>query len=186
MTFHKYKITNLQKYGDTSILITYLVNSTLLIKNYDKKLTDVLFQISASPLSYGFYPSYPPFDHYDKRSREGHLPMPASQETLFLKKSLERTDNFKTEENVAEPVNRKAVERLYKIGANVNKLDKEDIRQYTVYNGYTSEDNIGPSSNSQFTLVDLTTNPGEVQADYSLDLPFNGFHFQSSTPIIST
>lgn len=111
--------------------------------------------------------------------------MPASQETLFLKKSLQRTDNFKAEENVAEPVNRKAVESLYKIGANVNKLDKEDIRQYTVYNGYTSED-IVPFSNSQSTLVDLTANPGEVQADYSLDLPFNGFHFQSSTPIIST
>lgn len=111
--------------------------------------------------------------------------MPTSQETLFLKKSLQRTDNFKAEENVADPINRKAVESLYKIGANVNKLDKEDIRQYTVYNGYTSED-IVPSSNSQSTLVDLTTNPGEVQADYSLDLPFNGFHFQSSTPIIST
>lgn len=160
------------------------MNSTLLIKNDDKKLTDVLFQISASPLSYGFYPSYPPFDHYDKRSREGHIPVPTSQETLFLKKSLQRTDNFKAEENEPEPINRKAVESLHKKGSNVKKLDKEDIRQYTVYNGYTSED-IVPSSNSQSTLVDLTTNPGEVQADYSLDLPFNGFHFQSSTPIIS-
>lgn len=34
-------------------------------------------------------------------------------------------------------------------------------------------------------LVDLTTRPGDVQADYSLDLPFNRFHFQSPTTVVS-
>lgn len=40
-------------------------------------------------------------------------------------------------------------------------------------------------SNELSPQVDLTTSPGEVQADYTLDLPYNGFRFQNPTTIIS-
>ncbi|CAH2105760.1 unnamed protein product [Euphydryas editha] len=143
-----------------------------------------LKKIAASPVSYGFYHSYPPFDHYDKRSRDENVPVSTSQEISLIKKTLHRADNFKATGIVPGPISYETVENIHKERENFESLDKEDSRQYTVHNGFTSAD-ILPSSNSQSTLVDLTTNPGEVQADYSLDLPFNRFYFQSPTPVVS-
>lgn len=53
-------------------------------------------------------------------------------------------------------------------------------RLYPVYNGV--EDT--PPFDIP-TLPDLTTRPGEVQADFALDLPYNGFRFQSPTTVVS-
>lgn len=64
---------------------------------------------------------------------------------------------------------------------------KSEPRLYPIYSGpletsvpaFTSVDEPIP-------LIDLTTRPGEVQADYALEMPFNGFHFQSPTTVVSS
>lgn len=62
---------------------------------------------------------------------------------------------------------------------------KTNPRLYPVYNGAPD-----PTSftviDSPTPLLDLTTTPGEVQADYTLELPYNGFRFQSPTPVVSS
>ncbi|XP_050343454.1 uncharacterized protein LOC126768980 isoform X2 [Nymphalis io] len=141
-----------------------------------------LKKIAASPLSYGFYHSYPPFDHYDKRSREGHVSSTAYEPQAFMKKKLNQADDY-----IADLKAPQQDKRIANIGKEMPKneaINKEDLRQYPIYTGLTSPDEM-TSIYSQPTLVDLTTRPGEVQVDYSLDLPFNGFHFQSPTSVVS-
>ncbi|XP_046963415.1 uncharacterized protein LOC124532525 [Vanessa cardui] len=140
-----------------------------------------LKKIAASPLSYGFYHSYPPFDHhFDKRSRDELAPS-TYLERQFVKKKLNQADD------TADLKVPEADTTFTNIGQEMPKIDsvfKEDLRQYPIYTGLTSPDQL-TSIDSQPTLVDLTTRPGEVQVDYSLDLPFNGFRFQSPTPVVS-
>lgn len=49
----------------------------------------------------------------------------------------------------------------------------------------TSSSSVFTTIDAPVPLSDLTTRPGEVQADYSLELPYNGFRFQSPTPVVS-
>lgn len=59
-------------------------------------------------------------------------------------------------------------------------------RLYPIYAG--PSDVPGPiftAIDAPAPLVDLTTRPGDVQADYALDLPYNRFHFQSPTTVVS-
>lgn len=84
--------------------------------------------------------------------------------------------------HVAEDVKRSDTSRK---SDKANKLRAEP-RFYPVYTGipetplpvYTAIDAPTP-------LIDLTTKPGEVQADFALDFPYNGFRFQNPTPVIS-
>nr|XP_026496934.1 uncharacterized protein LOC113401294 [Vanessa tameamea] len=141
-----------------------------------------LKKIAASPLSYGFYHSYPPFDHhYDKRSRDEHTPSTAYLESQFVKKKLNQADDTA---DLTIPESDKTFTNIGKEMTKNEAIIKEDLRQYPIYTGLTSPDKL-TSIDSQPTLVDLTTRPGEVQVDYSLDLPFNGFRFQSPTPVVS-
>ncbi|XP_039749758.1 uncharacterized protein LOC120626333 [Pararge aegeria] len=132
-------------------------------------------KIAASPISYGFYQGYP-YDHYE-RSREwppsGILPRSTNPNSPLNQANIkDNSRNIKSEPNIETKVNGKAV--------------KQETRQFPVYSGAL---NLPPPSiftvvDQPSPLVDLTTRPGEVQADYTLDLPYNGFHFQSPTPVV--
>lgn len=70
----------------------------------------------------------------------------------------------------------------------VSKTVKQEAepRLYPIYAG--PSDVPGPiftAIDAPTPLADLTTQPGDVQADYAIDLPFNRFHFQSPTTVVS-
>ncbi|CAK1546027.1 unnamed protein product [Leptosia nina] len=117
-----------------------------------------LKKIGTSPLSYGFYPTYPPYDHFERRSND----FPPS-----LKRS--RHIAIKGDKIEEKPVTWKPV---------LNQFKDEAPRFLT-----HSQAPIVSTAIDAPTL-DLTTNPGEVQADYTLELPYNGLNFQSSHPVV--
>ncbi|XP_023948800.2 uncharacterized protein LOC112053572 [Bicyclus anynana] len=136
-----------------------------------------LKKIATSPVSYGFYQGYP-YDHYE-RSRDWNPSVPRA--------------------NPYESPNQINDNKVDRMTADANQNNKETIvrkshiqtepeaKQFPVYSGVI---NVPPPSifsvvDAPSPLVDLTTQPGEVQADYAIDLPYNGFHFQSPTPVIS-
>lgn len=64
---------------------------------------------------------------------------------------------------------------------------KSEPRLYPIYPApLETSVPIFTSVDSPIPLVDLTTRPGEVQADYALEMPFNGFRFQSPTAVVSS
>lgn len=67
------------------------------------------------------------------------------------------------------------------------KAVKQDVeaRLYPVYPGPDGTPPILTLFDAPTSLADLTTKPGEVQADYALELPYNGLRFQSPTTVIS-
>ncbi|OWR52515.1 putative mitochondrial solute carrier [Danaus plexippus plexippus] len=141
-----------------------------------KKVTDVLFQIAASPLSYGFYHSYP-FDHYDKRG----LSEPSSvQKPPFPSFNLE--DHIKIDRVLRDP-DVKLIENEKETGKfDVSEQVKHKEKQLPVQEDITMPPSVTPLVNDPSHHL---TGLGEVQADYALDLPYNGLHFQSSDPVIS-
>lgn len=155
------------------------------MKQNGNQVTDVLFQIAASPINYGFYqsPYHIPYDHYE-RSRNGPpLEVARSSDSHFNNPHKDVSD-IKVE-RVAEVLINKAVKNEPNARKVNVKAVKTEARQYPVYTAL----NLPPPS--EFTVedavpsVDLTSRPGEVQADFALDLPYNGLHFQSPTPIVS-
>lgn len=62
---------------------------------------------------------------------------------------------------------------------------ESEARVYPVYSGPDGTPTVFTSMDAPTSLVDLTTRPGEVQADYALELPYNGFRFQSPTTVVS-
>lgn len=62
---------------------------------------------------------------------------------------------------------------------------ESEARLYPVYSGSDGSPPIFTSIDAPTSLTDLTTRPGEVQADYALELPYNGFRFQSPATVVS-
>lgn len=63
---------------------------------------------------------------------------------------------------------------------------ESEPRIYPIYEGPSDvPSSIFTSIDAPTPLADLTTRPGDVQADYAVDLPFNRFHFQSPTTVVS-
>ncbi|KAM3967189.1 DUF1676 domain-containing protein Osi23 [Aphomia sociella] len=149
-------------------------------------------KIASSPVNYGFYHSYHPYDYYEKRSRDNWPPpavMPATPPpTLSVNQwpldsgviNVDRIALADTTENIKE----KSDVITWK--PELTKVSKGEMepRLYPVYSGQQSSP-IFTSIDSPTPLIDLTTRPGEVQADYSLDLPYNGFRFQTPTTVVS-
>ncbi|XP_045765569.1 uncharacterized protein LOC123867536 isoform X2 [Maniola jurtina] len=139
-----------------------------------------LKKIATSPLSYGFYNTYP-YDHFE-RSRNWPLSQVAPRSTNAHNAFTEADRT-----NVAEPVFGNSIKNKRETKRNINvKSVKQEDRQFPVY---TEAINLPHPSiftvvDAPSPLVDLTTRPGEVQADYSLDLPYNGFRFQGSNPVV--
>ncbi|KAI8424423.1 hypothetical protein MSG28_002921 [Choristoneura fumiferana] len=164
-----------------------------LCKHFDNLLIDVLFQIGPSPLNYGFYHSYPPYDHYEKRSGDDWPPPVAMPGTP--PPSLSKHNSWSNFESGNIKTDRIDLGAGYTDDPNdVKHSDssmtqfikrKSDPRLYPVYNG---SPDASPFTviDSPTPLLDLTTTPGEVQADYTLELPYNGFRFQSPTPVVSS
>lgn len=156
----------------------------LLIQPKDNQLIDVLFQIATSPLSYGFYHTYPPYEHYDKRSRDNWHNIAEARQDLGSNRIIKDIINVKNERlNIEDAVNNENVSKN-----TIKRAPKESVL-YPVRSSaidLSSQHNLA-STNTPFNqqLIDITSRPGEVQADYSLDLPYNGFHFQSPTSVIS-
>ncbi|XP_063533099.1 uncharacterized protein LOC134743537 [Cydia strobilella] len=146
-----------------------------------------LKKIGTSPLNYGFYHSYPPYDHYEKRSGDNWPPpsvMAGTPPPLSRSWSNLDTGNIKTDRIHLAAVYTEANDVK---GETPKFIQREsESRMYPVYPG--------PDATPSFTVIDsptpliadLTTTPGEVQADYALELPYNGFRFQSPTPVISS
>lgn len=140
-------------------------------------------------MNYGFYQSYP-YDHhpYEKRSGDSWPPpalvpvTPPPVMPVTTWPNME-TGNVKVDRiHIAKDNGKNSLE----VSTAGNVRLRSEPRLYPVY--------VGPPDTSPpiFTaidvptpLVDLTTRPGEVQADFAIDLPYNGFRFQSPTPVIS-
>lgn len=155
----------------------------LLIKSEGNQLTDVLFQIAASPLSYGFYHSFPPYEHFDKRSQSDWH----SEIDPIQAHALNRLGDFnKYKIILANNRNKEKNDEIIKENRRMSKHSLLSPIQLSAAD-VSSQINISPLNTPfQQQLVDLTSRPGEVQADYSLDLPYNGLHFQSPTPVVQS
>ncbi|XP_049870351.1 uncharacterized protein LOC126369829 [Pectinophora gossypiella] len=143
-----------------------------------------LKKIAASPLNYGLYHSYPPYEHYEKRSRDDwpSVLMPTTPPSTSIHPWPMQAGDIKVDrihiarEDIKEEANTKRES---------NKLRIEP-RLYPVYIGAPeTSPPIFTSIDAPTPLADLTTRPGEVQADFALDLPYNGFRFQTPTAIVS-
>ncbi|CAH0605817.1 unnamed protein product [Chrysodeixis includens] len=153
-------------------------------------------KIASSPVNYGFYHSYP-YDYYEKRSGDDWPPpgvMPGTPPpSLSVHNPWTDTESIK-HDRIHLAQDKKASKVTPKVPEKVTwkpelpKAVKRDAepRLYPIYAGPGDVPaTIFTSIDAPTPLVDLTTRPGDVQADYSLDLPFNRFHFQSPTTVIS-
>ncbi|CAG4993027.1 unnamed protein product [Parnassius apollo] len=149
---------------------------------------DVLFQIAPSPLNYGIYHPYP-YDHFEKRSIRNwqssvispqttspsminNSPWPSSD---MIETKLNRVQVETNKQNLKESVTWKS-----EISEELKK--KSDARIFPVYPGPSTS--VFTAIDDPTSLADVEARPGEVQADYTLDLPYNRFHFQSPTTIV--
>ncbi|CAG9795279.1 unnamed protein product [Diatraea saccharalis] len=145
-------------------------------------------KIASSPVNYGFYHS-PPYDYYEKRSRDDWPPpavMPVTSPPTLSVQSWPNNEAIKIDRSdVANDRVRGNIDAVTWRPELPKAIKQEaEARVYPVYAGpevtpFTSIDAPTP-------LADLTTRPGEVQADYALELPFNGLRFQSPTTVVST
>ncbi|XP_038220250.1 uncharacterized protein LOC119838388 [Zerene cesonia] len=128
-----------------------------------------LKKIASSPLNYGFYHNYNPYDHLDKRSNDDAL-LPGTP-------SISKPHwPLKTYKNNGVESRGKIYDKQTNNGiwnSISNRKDNYESRQLTNTDFFSS-------------LPDITSRPGEVQADYSLELPFNRLNFQSPNTVVST
>ncbi|XP_037868643.1 uncharacterized protein LOC110385501 isoform X2 [Bombyx mori] len=155
-----------------------------------------LKKVAASPLNYGFYHTYPPYEHFEKRSRDD-WPSPAVMPTTSSPSIIAQSPwsnpengNIKADRvHIAKiPQEAKSSTKEVNWKPEIPKAVKKDSepRLYPVYNGLAhSPTAVYSAIDAPAPLIDLTTRPGEVQADLALDLPFNNFRFQSPTPVVS-
>ncbi|XP_034829873.1 uncharacterized protein Osi23 isoform X2 [Maniola hyperantus] len=144
-----------------------------------------LKKIATSPLSYGFYNTYP-YDHFE-RSRNWPPSPVVPRSTNAHNPFTEAGDIQADRTNIAEHVFEENIKNKREIKRNMNvKAVKDEDRQFPVYTEVLNlpHPSIFTVVDAPSPLVDLTTRPGEVQADYALDLPYNGFHFQGSNPVV--
>ncbi|XP_028178815.1 uncharacterized protein LOC114366220 isoform X1 [Ostrinia furnacalis] len=149
-------------------------------------------KIASSPVNYGFYHSYPYDPYYEKRSRDDwpqpglmpatpppsmsvQNPWPNSNSPVVkIDRSIEHGKDFKHTDVVTwKPELPKAVKQ------------EAEARIYPVYPGPDGTPPIFTSIDAPTPLTDITTRPGDVQADYALELPYNGLRFQSPTTVVS-
>lgn len=163
-------------------------------------LTDVLFQIATNPVNYGFY--HYPYDYpYEKRSRDdrdwppsGIMPV-TPPPSMTIHNPWRDTEIIKTDRITKSELSQKSQERTTKALdivtwkpelTNVIKEEEINPRLYPVYTAPSDvPEAIFTAIDAPTPLVDFTTKPVDVQADYSLDLPYNRFHFQSPTTVVS-
>ncbi|XP_022825428.1 uncharacterized protein LOC111355640 [Spodoptera litura] len=152
-----------------------------------------LKKIASSPVNYGFYHSYP-YDYYEKRSRNDWPPpgiMPGTPPpALSVHNPWTDTEIIKRDRiHIAtdKELKTKSPEIVtWKPEASKSIKQEAEPRLYPIYAG--PSDVSGPiftAIDAPTPLADLTTQPGDVQADYAIDLPFNRFHFQSPTTVVS-
>ncbi|CAB3237143.1 unnamed protein product [Arctia plantaginis] len=156
-----------------------------------------LKKISTSPVNYGFY--HHPYDYpYEKRSRDDRdwppsgimpsTPPPSmSIHNPWRDNEIINTDRMQLSQNNKERTT-KALDIVTWTPELTKALKEEDIksRLYPVYTAPSKvPDPIFTAIDAPTQVVDFTTRPADVQADYSLDLPYNRFHFQSPTTVVS-
>ncbi|KAL4707912.1 hypothetical protein ACJJTC_013703 [Scirpophaga incertulas] len=151
-----------------------------------------LKKIASNPVNYGFYHSYP-YDYYEKRSRDDWPPavaMPATPPPSLSVQNWSNNDAIKIDRANIANVDRKNDQHVDVVTwrPELPKAIKEEAeaRVYPVYAGPEGTPAIFTSIDAPTPLVDLTTRPGEVQADYALELPYNGLRFQSPTTVVSS
>lgn len=157
----------------------------------DNRLIDVLFQIAASPLSYGFYHTYPPYDHYEQRSQNdwpSPSTMPATSPPAMSVDAW--NNNLKMDRiHITKAVDKNEKKNGVSWKPELPKAIKmkSEPRLYPIFTG-PGETSVPvfTSVDAPIPIVDLTTNPGEVQADYALEMPFNGFRAQSPVTVVSS
>ncbi|XP_026755672.1 uncharacterized protein LOC113515611 [Galleria mellonella] len=150
-------------------------------------------KIASSPVNYGFYHSYHPYDYYEKRSRDNWpppaimpgTPPPALSVTQWPLDSgvvkIDRTALADTTEVVQDKKDDVITWKPELIKTTKGEIEP---RLYPVYTA-SQTPSVFTAIDSPGSLIDLTTRPGEVQADYTIDLPYNGFRFQTPTTVIS-
>ncbi|XP_053603604.1 uncharacterized protein Osi23 isoform X2 [Plodia interpunctella] len=146
-----------------------------------------LKKIASSPVNYGFYHSYPPYDYYEKRSHEDWPPpstMPATPPPP-LSVNQWPLDTGAVKVDRTSVVDKDGKESQVKIFTWRSELPKKEEIEPRLYPVYQSSPAVYTSLDAPNSLIDQTTRPGEVQADYTLDLPYNGFHFQSPSTVVS-
>ncbi|XP_041971194.1 uncharacterized protein LOC121727417 [Aricia agestis] len=158
-------------------------------------------KIATSPLNYGFYHSFPPYDHFERRSRDGwaNSGVAASSPPTYgpwSDASGIKVDRVHIAEDDVKIMKRDTSAQearefpIYPVPLGLQS-------SYPVYSAIDTpladfvtrpvevQGSLYPASSAIDTpLVDLTTRPGEVQADYSLDLPYHGFRFQSPSSVV--
>nr|XP_021187257.2 uncharacterized protein LOC110374042 [Helicoverpa armigera] len=153
-----------------------------------------LKKIASSPVNYGFYHSYP-YDYYEKRSRDDWPPagvLPATPPpALSVHNPWTDTEIVKRDRiHIATNKEQKTTKgpEIVTWQPELPKAVKKEAepRVYPIYAGPSDvPGSIFTSIDAPTPLADLTTRPGDVQADYAIDLPFNRFHFQSPTTVVS-
>ncbi|KPJ19499.1 hypothetical protein RR48_11126 [Papilio machaon] len=142
-------------------------------------------KIASSPLNYGFYHTYP-YEHYEKRSLDNR-PLPnivaATAQKTVTNQNSEYTKLDELQQN-KEQHNRKRINNVIQNPNNIKEEEQNSAAKvFPIYPGnLAGELNLDAPN----PVVDLSTRPGEVQADYALELPYNRLRFQSPTPIISS
>ncbi|KAJ8727614.1 hypothetical protein PYW07_001733 [Mythimna separata] len=153
-----------------------------------------LKKIAASPVNYGFYQSGYPYDYYEKRSRDDWpqpgimpaTPPPAmSVHNPWLDTEIIKRDRIHIATDKEQRPNKKPEIVTWKPEVPKAVKKESEPRIYPIYAGPSDVPGIFTSIDAPTPLADLTTRPGDVQADYAIDLPFNRFHFQSPTTVIS-
>lgn len=142
-----------------------------------------------------------PFEHFEKRSQEDWLsdlitsttlrPVQQYQQqyqpwmnklhTSILKsdrKSKENAGSFKLHTSMSDS-NRKSKEI-----AGTLKRELSTASEARLYPVYTPESNFITSIDEPSSVSDLTTTPGHVEADFTVDLPYNGIRFQGPTAVV--
>ncbi|XP_045535029.1 uncharacterized protein LOC106717753 [Papilio machaon] len=148
-----------------------------------------LKKISSSPLNYGFYHTYP-YEHYEKRSLD-NWPLPnivatTAQKTVTNQSPWPNSEYTKLDEihQNKEQHNRKRINNVIQNPNNIKEEEQNSAAKvFPIYPGnLAGEFNLDAPN----PVVDLSTRPGEVQADYALELPYNRLRFQSPSPVISS
>ncbi|XP_059046086.1 uncharacterized protein LOC131841778 [Achroia grisella] len=149
-------------------------------------------KIASSPVNYGFYQSYHPYDYYEKRSRDNWLPpaiMPGTPPPALSAPQWPLDSGVKIDRRISADTTKTVKDNNADVVTwkpELNKVTKGEMepRVYPVYT-VSQTPSVFTAIDSPTSLVDITTRPGEVQADYTIDLPYNGFRFQTPSTVIS-
>ncbi|VVD01861.1 unnamed protein product [Leptidea sinapis] len=132
-----------------------------------------LKKIATSPLSYGFYHTYP-YDHYDKRSNDNWMQLRVPSRKNFAQLSTN------VESSEVEKFNYRSMNDIETV--TWKPSESRIIHSNDIYG--SSESNSLLSATDDSVPIDLNTGPSDVQADYALELPYNRLYFQNPTTII--